>query len=73
MSRSYAEYEQRQAHQAAVSEFACVECGFRRNGAQHPRVRCPKSGRCGECGALWPCGDHGPGGQLTIPLNTPAP
>jgi hypothetical protein len=37
---------------------ACCECGYLRMGAHHPGIRCPKSGRCGECGNDWPCSDH---------------
>jgi len=41
-------------------EIACCECGFHRNGKHHPKIQCPKSGRCGECGNEWPCADHAP-------------
>jgi hypothetical protein len=37
---------------------ACCECGYHRYGAAHPKVQCPATGRCGECGNDWPCDDH---------------
>lgn len=40
------------------NECACVECGYMRNGAAHPKIKCPKTGRCGECGNEWPCAEH---------------
>jgi hypothetical protein len=41
-------------------EIACCECGFHRNGKHHPKIQCPRSGRCGECGNEWPCAEHAP-------------
>jgi hypothetical protein len=46
------------AHEHHVGEVACVECGFHRDGAHHPGIKCPKTGRCGECGNAWPCEEH---------------
>lgn len=43
-----------------AAECACCECGFHRNGAHHPKIRCPRTGRCGECGNDWPCEEHAP-------------
>jgi len=45
-------------HEYLMSEIACCECGYHRNGAHHPKVKCPKTGRCGDCGNNWPCPDH---------------
>ena len=39
-------------------EFGCCDCGYRRGEAGHPGIRCPATGRCGECGNDWPCEDH---------------
>lgn len=39
-------------------EYACSECGYRRGEGHHPKIRCPKTGFCGECGGEWPCEDH---------------
>jgi hypothetical protein len=53
-------YEQTQAEESLAAEFACCECGFI-NDAQdghHPEIRCPESGRCGQCGNAWPCAEH---------------
>lgn len=47
-------------HENYVDEVACCDCGFHRNGQHHPKIRCPKSGRCGSCGNDWPCPDHLP-------------
>jgi hypothetical protein len=41
-------------------ESACCECGYHRLGAHHPKIRCPRTGRCGECGNDWPCREHAP-------------
>ncbi len=41
-----------------MGEIACCECGYHRNGAHHPKIQCPHTGRCGECGNDWPCDDH---------------
>jgi len=38
--------------------YACCECGYLRNSGHHPGIKCPKTGRCGECGNDWPCVDH---------------
>jgi len=35
-------------------------CGYLRSGAHHPKIRCPKTGRCGSCGCEWPCEEHAP-------------
>lgn len=48
------------AHEHYVGEVACCECGFHRGGQHHPKIRCPKSGRCGDCGNDWPCAEHAP-------------
>jgi hypothetical protein len=37
---------------------ACCECGYMRGSGHHPRIRCPVTGRCGDCGNDWPCPDH---------------
>jgi len=34
--------------------FYCDECGR----LAHAGIRCPTSGRCGRCGATWPCKAH---------------
>jgi len=47
-------------HEHRVGEIACCECGFHRNGQHHPKIKCQKTGRCGECGNDWPCADHAP-------------
>jgi len=51
-------YDRAIEHENYVDEVSCCECGFHRNGAHHPKIRCPKTGRCGECGNDWPCEDH---------------
>lgn len=51
-------YDRAMAHEHYVGEVACVECGYHRNGAAHPKVKCPRTGRCGECGNEWPCQEH---------------
>ena len=38
-------------------EYGCCECGYYRNMAHHPGIRCPQTGRCGNCGNDWPCED----------------
>lgn len=48
------------SHENYVGEIACCECGFHRNGKAHPGIKCPRTGRCGECGNDWPCPDHAP-------------
>jgi len=53
-------YDRLIEHENYVKETACCECGFHRNGQHHPKIRCPKSGRCGTCGNDWPCEDHAP-------------
>ena len=53
-------YERTQAEENLVSEFGCCDCGFI-NAAQnghHPEIRCPETGRCGQCGNSWPCAEH---------------
>ena len=55
------------AHENYVGDVACCECGFHRNGAQHPKIRCPQTGRCGDCGNDWPCADHTPVKPKTVP------
>ena len=53
-------YEQEQAEESLEAEFACCDCGFindARDG-HHPEIRCPESGRCGQCGNAWPCAEH---------------
>ncbi len=32
----------------------CRECPNKK----HAKIQCPATGRCGECGADWPCDDH---------------
>ena len=39
-------------------EYSCCECGYRRGFGNHPGIRCPVTGRCGQCGNDWPCEDH---------------
>ncbi len=39
-------------------EYCCCDCGFVRGCGHHPLIRCPITGRCGECGNDWPCEDH---------------
>lgn len=53
-------YEQEQADEAQNSEYACCECGFinKAKDGHHPGIRCPHSGRCGQCGNNWPCEEH---------------
>lgn len=46
-------------------EFACCECGYLRMFRHHPKVRCPKTGRCGSCGNDWPCPEHAPSATST--------
>jgi hypothetical protein len=46
------------ARENYVDEVSCCECGYHRNGRHHPKIRCSKTGRCGECGNEWPCDDH---------------
>ena len=53
-------YECNQAEESVASEFGCCDCGFvneEQNG-HHPGIRCPESGRCGQCGNKWPCSEH---------------
>lgn len=47
------------------NECACCECGYLRSGAHHPKIRCPKTGRCGSCGNDWPCAEHAPPERAT--------
>jgi len=62
-------------------EYGCAECGFYRSGAHHPKIKCPKTGRCGTCGNDWPCADHNPrppvpetvGPRLERIVQTPCP
>lgn len=56
-NRTYDRYLERQNHR---EECCCCECGYHRNGAHHPKIQCPKTGRCGDCGNDWPCPDHAP-------------
>lgn len=53
-------YEQTQAEESLVSEFGCCDCGFINDAkdGHHPGIRCPESGRCGQCGNSWPCAEH---------------
>ena len=53
-------YEQTQAEESLAAEFACCDCGFinEAEDAHHPGIRCPESGRCGQCGNVWPCAEH---------------
>jgi len=37
--------------------YSCTECGYRRGMGHHKGIRCPISGRCGNCGNVWPCED----------------
>lgn len=53
-------YDRYLAEEKYRHEVACVECGYHRNGAHHPKIKCPQSGRCGSCGNPWPCEDHKP-------------
>lgn len=53
-------YDKHLARENYVHEVACVECGFHRNGRHHPKIKCPRTGRCGECGNDWPCEEHKP-------------
>lgn len=46
-------------------QCACCECGYLRNGGHHPKIRCPRTGRCGSCGNDWPCKEHAPLSQET--------
>lgn len=48
------------AHENYVGSVACCDCGYHRNGAHHPKIKCPKTGRCGDCGNDWPCREHAP-------------
>jgi hypothetical protein len=50
--------------QQIVSEICCFECGYHRGGSHHPKIRCPATGRCGECGNEWPCEEHAPDRSL---------
>lgn len=53
-------YEQEQADDAQNSEYACCECGYinKRKDGHHPGIKCPHTGRCGQCGNDWPCEEH---------------
>lgn len=52
------QYDQHLLREYMLGEIACCDCGFHRNGAHHPKIRCPVTGRCGSCGNNWPCPDH---------------
>lgn len=39
-------------------EYCCCDCGYYRNFGHHKGIRCPVTGRCGQCGSDWPCPDH---------------
>jgi len=60
-NRAYDRYLEREYIRG---EYACCECGYLRNMAHHPKIRCPKTGRCGSCGNDWPCADHAPKEEL---------
>lgn len=53
-------YEAEQAEEAEVAEWGCCECGFinRCRDGHHAGIRCPHTGRCGQCGNDWPCKEH---------------
>lgn len=55
MSKSYDDYECREYLR---KEYCCCDCGYMRNLAHHPAIRCPVTGRCGQCGNDWPCEEH---------------
>ncbi len=48
-------YDRQEEAKYLRKEFGCCECGYMRNLAHHPKIRCPKTGRCGNCGNDWPC------------------
>ena len=48
-------------------QCACVECGYLRSGGHHPKIKCPKTGRCGDCGNDWPCAEHAPPQKSVAP------
>ena len=58
-------YEGVLAEEFRNSEYACCECGFvnARGDGHHRGGRCPHTGRCGGCGADWPCAEHGVAGR----------
>lgn len=58
-------YEGVLAEESRNSEYACCECGFVnvRGDGHHRGGRCPHTGRCGWCGADWPCAEHGAAGR----------
>jgi hypothetical protein len=53
-------YEAEQAEEAVVGEYGCCECGYinKRRDGHHPGIKCPHTGRCGQCGNDWPCAEH---------------
>ena len=51
-------YDELEYREFLRKEYGCCECGYIRNGAHHPDIRCPKTGRCGSCGNKWPCQEH---------------
>ncbi len=59
------------AHESYVDEVACADRGFHRNGAHHPGIRCPRTGRCGNCGSDWPCEEHAPATAEKNPKRAP--
>jgi hypothetical protein len=54
-NRTYDKYEYDDWYR---KEYCCCDCGYVRNSAHHIGIRCPHTGRCGECGNDWPCEDH---------------
>lgn len=56
MSQEYNRYLAREQ----ARDLGCAECGYHRMGAHHPKIRCPRTGRCGDCGNDWPCPEHAP-------------
>lgn len=53
-------YDRELAREFARDQACCCECGYHRMGAHHPKIKCPQTGRCGDCGNDWPCADHVP-------------
>ena len=50
-------YDRQMERDSLNQEFGCCECGYRKGIWHHLKIRCPKSGRCGNCGNDWPCED----------------
>lgn len=51
-------YDNHMEREYLNGEYGCCDCGYRRKEGNHPGIRCPQTGRCGQCGNEWPCAEH---------------